>query len=188
MLSLPDSDKQLLLKLARLEVRLAATGDCSQFTRHDPLLIDLEGAFVTLLRRRRLRGCIGRLSARDPLTAIVAYCARAAALEPPRFSPVRAAELPEIEIEISLLSPAEDVTLERIKTGKHGLIVSNGSRRGVLLPQVALQFHLSAERFPEQTCVKASLDRNAWREPTTRIQAFTADVFSGAVDAEKKIA
>jgi AmmeMemoRadiSam system protein A len=138
------------------------------------------GAFVTLHRRGRLRGCVGQLPGRDSLAAVVAHCARAAALEDSRFELVISAELSEIDIEVSVLSALEDVTLEAIVAGKHGLVVSQGRQRGVLLPQVATQFNWQPRRFLEETCVKAGLERYAWKDSATRVQAFTADVFSEA--------
>jgi uncharacterized protein len=90
------------------------------------------------------------------------------------------AELSEIDIEVSVMSALEDVTLDAIVAGKHGLVVSQGRQRGVLLPQVASQFNWQAERFLEETCVKAGLERAAWKDSGTRVQAFTAEVFSEA--------
>jgi AmmeMemoRadiSam system protein A len=176
---LADREKQLLLELARRA--LVAGVEKRELTQYFPdaeMLQQPGGAFVTLHRRGRLRGCVGQLPSKDPLVEVVAHCAKAAALEDPRFKPVPAEELAEIEIELSVLSPLEDVTLEKIEAGKHGLVVSHGWRRGVLLPQVATQFSWQAERFLEETCVKAGLEREAWKDPHTRIQAFTAEVFA----------
>jgi hypothetical protein len=114
------------------------------------------------------------------LGEVVAHCSKSAALEDPRFEAVSAAELPGIEIELSVLSVPVDVNLEQIEPGKHGLIVSCGWKRGVLLPQVAGQFHWNAQQFLEETCAKADLARDAWKDPATRVQAFTAEVFSEA--------
>jgi hypothetical protein len=114
------------------------------------------------------------------LAEVVAHCSKSAALEDPRFEAVSVAELPGIEIELSVLSVPVDVNLEQIEPGKHGLIVSCGWKRGVLLPQVAGQFHWSAQQFLEETCAKADLARDAWKDPATRVQAFTAEVFSEA--------
>ena len=130
--------------------------------------------------RGRLRGCIGQLPSRDPLIQVVAYCAKAAALEDSRFEPVPAQELPEIDIELSILSPLQDATPEQIEVGKHGISVSRGLQRGVLLPQVASQFRWDAKKFLEETCVKADLERDAWKDPRTQIQVFTAEVFGEA--------
>ena len=135
------------------------------------------GAFVTLRQRGRLRGCIGQFASQDPLIEVVRYCAKAAALEDPRFEPVRAEELAELELEISVLSAAQEILIEDIEIGRHGLIVARGWQRGVLLPQVAAEFHWTAERFVEETCAKAGLERDAWRDSATRVYAFTAEVF-----------
>jgi hypothetical protein len=112
------------------------------------------------------------------LTQVVAHCARAAALEDPRFDPVSPDELDGIEIEISVLSPLKTIAPAEIEAGKHGLMVSHAGQRGVLLPQVATELDWGAERFLEETCVKAGLGRDAWKDPATRICAFTAEVFS----------
>jgi len=130
--------------------------------------------------RGRLRGCVGQLPSKESLAEVVAHCAKSAALEDPRFEEVSIDELPGIEIELSVLSGLIEVTLEEILPGIHGLIVSCGWKRGVLLPQVAEQFHWNAQRFLEETCAKADLARDAWKDPATRVQAFTADVFSEA--------
>ena len=79
------------------------------------------------------------------------------------------------------------MTLEAIEAGKHGLVVSQGRQRGVLLPQVATQFNWSPQRFLEETCVKAGLERDAWKDPATRVQAFTAEVFSEAASASADV-
>lgn len=138
------------------------------------------GAFVTLRIRNRLRGCIGQLPSSEPLIRVVAYCAKAAALEDSRFPPVRPEELHEIEIEISILSPLMDATPDQIEQGKHGISVTRGLNRGLLLPQVAAHFHWDVRKLLEETCVKAELDRDAWKDPATRIQVFTAEVFGEA--------
>jgi AmmeMemoRadiSam system protein A len=181
MSSRAEREKQLLLQIARSALTLGVAGKPpSQEFPSDEILQLAGGAFVTLHRRGRLRGCVGQLPGRDSLAAVVAHCARAAALDDSRFEPVGLAELSEIEIEVSVLSALEDVTLEAIEAGKHGLVVSQGRQRGVLLPQVASQFNWGAHRFLEETCVKAGLERDAWKDPATRVQAFTAEVFSEA--------
>jgi AmmeMemoRadiSam system protein A len=179
MSSLADSEKQLLLEVARRALVLAVERRESfvDFPAHQALQHP-GGAFVTLRRRRELRGCIGQFASRDSLVQVVAYCAKAAALEDPRFSPVPPVELVDIEIEISVLSPPAEISADRIEVGTHGLVISRGWQRGVLLPQVASELRLTAARFLEETCVKAGLERGAWMDPATRIQAFTAEVFS----------
>ena len=135
---------------------------------------------MSLHRRGHLRGCIGQIEAVDPLAETVARCAVASALEDPRFPPVRAEEIAELEIEISVLSPLTRITPEEIKVGTHGLLISCGAMRGLLLPQVATQYHWDRERFLGETCWKAGLERDAWKDPATRLEAFTAEVFSEA--------
>ncbi len=178
MYSLADCEKKLLLKVARDAVAAAVEGrEFSENLPDSQVLRQPAGAFVTLHHGSRLRGCIGQLSVIEPLIHVVAYCARAAALEDPRFYPVRPAELPGLAIEISVLSPLEDITPDKVVPAKHGLMITRGWDRGVLLPQVATQFNWNAEKFLEETCVKAGLDPGAWKDPETRIQAFTAEVF-----------
>ena len=104
----------------------------------------------------------------------------AAALEDPRFTPMNVAELDGVEIEISVLSPLSEISPNQIEAGRHGLLVSSRGNRGVLLPQVALEHQWEARRFLEETCVKAGLERDAWKDTQTRIQAFTAEIFSEA--------
>ena len=189
MSSLADCEKKLLLEVARRACTSAVERrDSPPDLPVSDALRRPGGAFVTLHRGSRLRGCIGQLPSREPLIEVVARCARSAALEDPRFSPVRPEEIAEIDIEISVLSPLEEITPDHIEAGKHGLVVSQGWQRGVLLPQVAAQFGWTAEKLLEETCVKAGFDRAAWKDPETRIQAFTAEVFSeSAFDASRAI-
>ena len=176
---LRSSQKQLLLEIARRSVVEAVhnrTG-ADVFSSDSGELLSA-GAFASLYRKGRLRGCIGRIGAPEPTAPLVAYCARAAALEDPRFQRVEAHELADIGIELSILSALAAISLEQIEIGKHGLVITNGSSRGLLLPQVAPQYGWSAARFLEETCVKAGLHRAAWRDRGVRIEAFTAEVFS----------
>ena len=177
MSSLAESEKRSLLGIARFAFTAAV--------EHRPLppesaLPYSGGAFVTIMRNGRLRGCIGQLPSGLKLTEVIAHCAYAVASEDPRFSRVAPEELPSIEIELSVLSEPFDILPGDIEVGKHGLFVSNGSRRGVLLPQVAMQFHWDGARFLEAVCEKAGLARDAWKKDSTRVQAFTAEVFSEA--------
>lgn len=146
--------------------------------REEGLLTTPGGAFVTLHRRGQLRGCIGQIASTASLVQMVAFCAKAATLEDPRFEPVRPGEVAEISIELSILSLPHEVSSGEIEPGRHGLVVSRGERRGVLLPQVAAEHRWTSMRFLEETCVKAGLERDAWKDPATHIQAFTAEVFS----------
>jgi AmmeMemoRadiSam system protein A len=151
----------------------------------DEALSQSGGAFVTLHCRGRLRGCIGQFATDLPLVQVVAHCA-AVASEDPRFRAVEPTELDEIKIEISILSAATEIKPDEIEIGCHGLIVTSRKQRGVLLPQVAGQYKWTPERFLQETCVKAGLDRNAWMSPDTRIEAFTAETFSESQEQPAK--
>ena len=168
----------MLLDVARRAVMSAVEG--TQPVAGPPYDVsdtELTGAFVTLRYRSQLRGCIGEINSRESLTRVITRCARAAALEDPRFRAVRSDELAEIKIEISILSPPRESKAEEIEPGKHGLIVSRGYRRGVLLPQVAIEHGWGAERFLEEACAKAGLQRQAWKTAGVVIETFAADTF-----------
>lgn len=176
--SLGDRQKKLLLQVARRAVIGAVQSEASLAIVPENSLREPGGAFVTLHRGSRLRGCIGQLPTDQPLVNVVVHCARMAALEDPRFCPILPEELGTIHIEISVLSVPEDIAADDIIPGTHGLLVGRAADRGVLLPQVASRFGWSALRFLEETCVKAGMEPHAWKDPNTRIQAFTAEIFS----------
>ena len=178
---LAEATKQSLLDIARRAVVLAVERrELLEDLPQDEALQRTAGAFVTLHRHGKLRGCVGQLASKEPLVSVVAYCGMAAALEDPRFAPMTTAELDGLTIEISVLSPLIEISSEQIEPGKHGLMVTQGGQRGVLLPQVAAEFGWTGLRFLEETCVKAQLERDAWKQAGTRVQAFTAEVFSEA--------
>ncbi len=135
------------------------------------------GAFVTLHKGGALRGCVGRVEAPSPLYQTVYECALSAALSDPRFDPVLPEEVPHLQIEISALSPLADIRPDDIEVGVHGLLITQGSQHGLLLPQVATEWRWDRMRFLEQTCLKANLTKDAWLRGA-RIQAFTAQVFA----------
>lgn len=181
---LSRGDRRRLLDIARDAIR-ARLGGYSAFdpdadVAPDGTLASPSGAFVSLhARRGMLRGCIGCFTGEGPLTQTVASMAVAAAFRDPRFEPVRPGELDDLEIEISVLSPLRRVSdVSEIAVGRHGIQVSRGNRRGVLLPQVATKLGWDRERFLAETCRKAGLPSDAWRAPETVLQIFTADVFS----------
>jgi AmmeMemoRadiSam system protein A len=136
------------------------------------------GAFVTLFCKSRLRGCVGRTDCTLALAETVAQCAIGAALHDPRFPPITSDEIDAIQIEVSVLSALQPISLGAIRPGMHGLVVSRGSARGLLLPQVASEHSWSAERFLEETSRKAGLDPKAWRDPGTNLQAFTVEIIA----------
>ncbi len=176
---LGNDEKRSLLQIARRAIESALThGAALEIPVPTGNLAASQGVFVTLHRRGRLRGCIGRVASVEPLAVVVADCAVAAATGDPRFSPLEIAELREVQIELSVLSFPERAAPEQLQPGIHGVIVSQQNRRGVLLPQVAAEHRWSRERFLEETCQKAGLAPDAWQNPDTCIEIFTAEVFS----------
>lgn len=173
----PDS-RVVLLRLARQAIESAVKSSPFDSLPNLPDLSEPRGAFVTLTRHGHLRGCIGQVKPVDPLVRVVVQCAVSAATEDPRFAPVAAEEVAQLEIELSLLSRPAPVRFEEIEIGRHGLIATNQNKSGLLLPQVADEHNWPVERFLEETCLKAGLDAYAWKQSETRIEAFTAEVFS----------
>jgi AmmeMemoRadiSam system protein A len=153
---------------------------CSAVLRRAPATRRLAApaaAFVTVKVGGELRGCIGRVDRTESLATVVARCARAAAFEDPRFDPIRPSDLPGLQVQVSVLSdpvPLADVTA--LEVGRHGLIVERGQCRGLLLPQVAVEYGWTPTEFLEHTCRKAGLSRDAWREGA-ELFVFEAEVF-----------
>jgi len=143
------------------------------------LLREKRGVFVTLWKEGELRGCIGFPYPIKPLGEAVQEASVSAALQDFRFPPVTEEELSHLEIEISVLTPPHVIDPEKIKVGIHGLIVKKGNASGLLLPQVAMDYHWDAPTFLEQTCVKAGLPKTAWKKDC-QILAFEAQIFTEA--------
>ena len=134
-------------------------------------------AGVTIRVEGDLRGCIGYPEPDQPLFQVVERCAVSAAVSDPRFPAVDAAEWPRIELEISVLGPIEPVRdICEVEVGRHGLVAEFGRRRGLLLPQVAVEWKWDREAFASHTCVKAGLPKDAWKTGA-RLYKFEADVF-----------
>jgi AmmeMemoRadiSam system protein A len=181
MFRLCNDDCRALLDLARRAISTAVIEkQILDIPPYSAALAHPAGAFVTLHRDGKLRGCVGQVESPGPLAETVARAAISAALHDSRFPEVRADELEKLDIEISVLSVPEPILPEAIVIGLHGLLIVNGEKRGVLLPQVAGERKWSTEHFLEETCAKADLPPDAWREAATRILAFTAEVFSEA--------
>jgi AmmeMemoRadiSam system protein A len=173
-----DPDRRRLLELARNAVAAHVAGRAWHAVVAEDTLARRAAAFVSLHKNGELRGCIGRLETDDPLWEVVAGCARAAASEDPRFAKVMEAELPYIDVEISILGPFEEVrSIDEIEIGRHGLLVEQGSHRGLLLPQVASAWQWTAKAFVDQTCRKAGLPLDVWPNKAT-LWRFEAEVFS----------
>ena len=130
-----------------------------------------------MYRGEKLRGCVGQVEGVGALADVVARSAISAALHDPRFPPVTAAEIANLEIEISVLSSLDPITPESIVAGQHGLLVKRDGRRGVLLPQVASERGWSGLQLLEATCEKAGLPADVWRDPATQILGFTVEHF-----------
>ena len=144
----------------------------SSYSQH---LSEPRGAFTTLYLRSKLRGCVGYPLPISPLYRTVIETSRAAAFEDPRFPPITVDEARELQVSLSVLSPMQAILPEQIEVGRHGLLISRGGYRGLLLPQVAAEHGWDRVTFLEQTCLKAGLPTDSWQE--ARIEAFTAEVF-----------
>jgi len=143
-----------------------------------PELLECRGVFVTLYTDAELRGCIGVPEPLSPLFQAAQECTLSAAKADPRFFPVAAADLPDLQIEISVLSPLEEVeSIDSIVIGVHGLLLQHRGRRGLLLPQVAVEHAWDREQFLEQLCKKARLPAGTWKQGA-KIERFSALVFS----------
>jgi uncharacterized protein len=175
---LTPEQKSKLLSVARESLAHAVAGAPAPDLRtDDPALLELRGAFVTLKIDGELRGCIGHVIGVTPLIESVAQNARAAALDDPRFPSVRPAELDRISIEVSALTPMREVAdASEVEVGRHGLMITKGHRRGLLLPQVATEYGWDREEFLAHTCRKAGLPPAAWRSGCT-LECFEAEVF-----------
>lgn len=181
---LSKDEQRSLLELARRAIATALAGSPLQPEAVSPgipagSLREPGAVFVTLHRQGQLRGCVGMPRARKPLYQAVIEGALSAAFYDPRFPSVAAEELPALEIEISVLSPLVLIQPDQVIPGEHGLMVSDGFQRGLLLPQVAREYGWSREQFLEETCAKAGLERMAWKRGV-QLEAFTAFVFSEA--------
>jgi AmmeMemoRadiSam system protein A len=138
-----------------------------------------KGAFVSLHRGEELRGCIGQLYPENRLCEVVQHCVISAASEDSRFLPVTKDELPELNIEISVLTPFYRIEqIEEIEVGRHGLYIVNGYFRGLLLPQVASDYGWDRITFLRHTCRKSGLPESAWQDSETLIYTFEAEIFS----------
>jgi AmmeMemoRadiSam system protein A len=179
--SLSEEDRRILLSRARQAIlETICRSRFPDLPSVSGRLAQPGGAFVTLRCAGKLRGCIGRAEAAQELAETVLQCAITAASQDPRFKPLCPEELAPLEIEISVLSEPHPVRPEEIELGIHGIIVVCGANRGLLLPQVAIERNWSATQFLEAVCRKARLRPDAWRDPETKLFAFTAEVFSDA--------
>ncbi len=176
---LSPSQQRELLSLARKTIELyLRERKRLLFTPEDEVLREKVGAFVSIHTGNRLRGCIGIIHPIKPLYKTVIDCAISAATEDLRFQPLTVEELQQSELEISVLTIPEVVqNIEEIEVGTHGLIISEGCSKGLLLPQVATEYGWDTNEFLMQTCVKAGLPPDAWKKGA-KIEKFSALIFS----------
>jgi len=174
-----DRDARLfLLSLARSTIQSRLDGQALPSTEPEAkVLLEQRGAFVTLKIDGRLRGCIGHVIGVAPLWRAVRDNAIAAAFEDPRFEALQSDELVQTHIEISALTPLRRVTADEVTVGRDGILIERGSARGLLLPQVAVEYGWNRETFLDHTCRKAGLEPGCWRHPDTIISTFSAEVF-----------
>jgi AmmeMemoRadiSam system protein A len=181
-----QEERKLLLQLAHHSIEAALSGRELDLTPPTSHLAESQGAFTTLHLRGRLRGCIGYIVPTHSLYRTVAETAQAAAFEDPRFPPVTAEEAPHLTVEISVLSNPHPIRPDEVVIGTHGLIVTKGGHRGLLLPQVPVEWHWDRETFLTQTCLKAGLPADAWMHGAD-LQAFTAEVFGEPIPIAEQV-
>lgn len=172
-----ESDRRRLLQLARDAIVAHVGGAASPTPEASDMLSRPSGAFVSIHKHGALRGCIGHIEATEPLGQVIQRCAVAACSADPRFPPVAPSELPSLDIELSLLGELEAISgPDDFEIGRHGLVVEMGWHRGLLLPQVAVEWNWDRETFLAQTCHKAGLALDAWRHGV-KVWRFEAEVF-----------
>lgn len=174
---LDSIQRRSLLDLARRAINEAVTHQrLPEQIPSEGIFAERHGVFVTLHWRGKLRGCIGVVEGHEPLGQGIVHAAASAALQDPRFSRVRPDELDDLTVEISILSPMIPIRPEEVEIGRHGLLVVSGRDRGLLLPQVAVEHRMTREAFLEETCLKAGLPRDAWKNDDVLLFGFTCEI------------
>ncbi|MFA9453129.1 MAG: AmmeMemoRadiSam system protein A [Candidatus Aminicenantaceae bacterium] len=178
-LQLNIDQQRFLLKLARDAIRYHfESGKPPPIAVAEGALKEKRGAFVTLKRKEELRGCIGYPLPHDPLYLTITEAAVMAATQDHRFTSLTLEELPNVQIEISVLTlPRKIESVSEIVLGEHGIIVTQGMYRGLLLPQVPVEWNWDLDTYLQHGCLKAGLEENAWKKGA-EIQIFSAQVFS----------
>ncbi len=176
---LSAEDKKYLLKQVKETIKARLGREAlPDDVPESAILQEKRGGFVTLKKRGELRGCIGYIEAWKPLYQTVREMAVAAAFDDPRFPQLDIAELPELEIEISVLTPLREIDdPEIIEVGRDGLLIRHGSSSGLLLPQVPVEQGWNREEFLAHTCMKAGLASDCWRRSGCHLFIFSADIF-----------
>lgn len=176
------TEQATLFGLARAAIQARLAGSPPpELPPSTPALARAAGVFVTLRLRGALRGCIGRIQTERPLTESVRDLAEAAAFGDRRFKPLGAEEYPELELELSVLTPTQVLSPESlpgaVQVGTHGLIVRLHGRSGLLLPQVAAERNWDALTFLQQTSLKAGLPEDAWSVEGAVVEAFRCEIY-----------
>ncbi|MBN1518859.1 MAG: AmmeMemoRadiSam system protein A [Spirochaetales bacterium] len=177
MLDLGSEDRAGLLATAREAIRARLGHRKPAWPALSPAAAQPCGAFVTLHKHGNLRGCIGRMVSSEPLYQVVRDMAVAAAFDDPRFPPLDASEEPELDLEISALSPMESCKPDDVQPGVHGVHLSLGWNSGVFLPQVAPEQGWDRDQLLHHLCLKAGLPPGSHRDPGAELKRFTAVVF-----------
>ncbi len=171
-----SQERVILLHLAHEAIESSLEKRPTPLVAPNRHLAENRGAFTTLYLDGQLRGCVGYVFPVLPLYRAVFETARAAATQDTRFAPVTREEAPRLKISISVLSALSPIQADHIDIGKHGLMVTLGAYRGLLLPQVAIEHQWDRTTLLEQTCRKAGLPPDAWQKGAT-LEVFTAEVF-----------
>jgi AmmeMemoRadiSam system protein A len=179
--SFSASNRKLLLKIARdAIISHIQSGSTPCLELPKPELQEKRGCFVSVKINGKLRGCIGNFISVKPLYQLVQEMAISAATRDPRFYPMKNEDLAAFSLEISVLTPLRKISsIEEIEVGVHGLYIEKNFSRGVLLPQVAVEYGWDRETFLKQTSMKAGLEPDDWQEGAD-IYIFSADIFSEA--------
>lgn len=182
-----DEQGEQAVRTARAVIESLVRGEQVPAPNMPEIFDRKSGVFVTIKTypEEQLRGCIGYPEPISPLKDAILDSARSAASRDPRFSPLSAEELPRVVVEVSLLTPPQPIEtsrpeelLEKVSVGEDGLIVESDWARGLLLPQVPVEWNWNTEEFLRQTCRKAGLQENAWKDPKIRFSRFHAEIFS----------
>jgi AmmeMemoRadiSam system protein A len=178
-MELTEKEKTTLLNIVKKAITAKFNDkEMPKLTLESQTLKERRGAFVTLKTQGRLRGCIGYIKAVKPLWETVREMATAAAFYDPRFPSLKLEEVQDLTFEVSVLSPLKHIkNIDEIEVGKHGLYIVRGYKSGLLLPQVAIEYGWDREYFLRETCYKAGLTPQAWKDKETEIYIFAADYF-----------
>jgi uncharacterized protein (TIGR00296 family) len=179
-------DGKFAVKTARDYIEAVVSGNESIIGEIPKIFHQKSGVFVTIntFPKHNLRGCIGYIEPIFPLIEALEKASLSAAMKDPRFPPVRDEELETLVIEVSLLTPPELIQVKKpkhyvkeVKIGKDGLIVEKGFRKGLLLPQVPVEWNWKVDEFLSHTCMKAGLMPDSWLEEGIKIYKFSAEIF-----------